>query len=142
MVEVIHFKTTDKVNTEKAFHIRNEVFVVEQNVAHKIEFDEFEDDSIHYMILKDGMAVGTARWRFTEHGIKLERFAVLDNYRNMGLGYDLLKQVMADVIFYKKPIYLHSQIQAVRFYSRMGFKKSGRQFVEAGIKHFLMKYTC
>jgi predicted GNAT family N-acyltransferase len=31
---------------KKAFQIREEVFVVEQQVAHEEEFDEFEDSSI------------------------------------------------------------------------------------------------
>jgi predicted GNAT family N-acyltransferase len=35
-------------------------------------------------------------------------------------------------------IYLHAQRDAARFYTRMGFVETGKQFVEAGIVHISM----
>ncbi|MEI7500917.1 MAG: GNAT family N-acetyltransferase [Bacteroidota bacterium] len=35
----------------------------------------------------------------------------------------------------------HSQIKAVSFYERNGFKKTGEMFKEAGIEHILMIHT-
>ncbi len=52
------------------------VFVVEQEVDAAEEYDEFDDSSVHFLTKMDGSPVGTARWRFTANGVKLERFAV------------------------------------------------------------------
>ena len=56
--------------------IRFQVFVEEQKVAPEIEYDEFEDTSTHVIAHAGRQAVGTARWRETKSGFKLERFAV------------------------------------------------------------------
>ena len=80
--------------------IRTEVFVIEQNVDPILEYDEFEESSQHYLIYFDEKPVGTARWRETTDGIKLERFAVLKDYRNKQIGDQLLKQVMKFKVSY------------------------------------------
>ena len=73
--------TVEKITTEEglqaAFQIRELVFVVEQEVDASEEYDEFEDSSIHFLAKLDSIPVGTARWRFTTNGVKMERFAVL-----------------------------------------------------------------
>nr|GFD49624.1 hypothetical protein [Tanacetum cinerariifolium] len=51
----------------------------------------------HYLARVDGQPAGAARWRPTANGVKLERFAVLDEFRNQGVGEALVKQVLADV---------------------------------------------
>jgi GNAT superfamily N-acetyltransferase len=95
----------------------------------------------HYLAFLDDNAIATARWRETESGIKLERFAVLPQFRNRGVGARLLKTVLQDVAGSGKTIYLHSQLRAVPFYERNGFHKIGPQFSEAQIAHFKMQYT-
>ncbi len=120
------------------FRIRNEVFVHEQQVSREEEFDEFEDTSVHYLGTVDDTPAGTARWRITPQGIKLERFAVLGSMRNTGIGSMILKKVLADVQTIGLPIYLNAQIKAIPFYERQGFKKVGELFVEANIDHFKM----
>jgi predicted GNAT family N-acyltransferase len=83
----------------------------------------------------DDLPIGTARWRFTENGIKLERFAVLEEYRDKGAATALLKEVLNDVLKENKPVYLHAQVQVVGFYEKFGFKPVGDEFVEADIRH-------
>jgi predicted GNAT family N-acyltransferase len=87
--------------------IRHSVFVEEQGVPPDIEYDEYESTCEHYLMYLDGAPIATARWRFTGHGIKLERFALRIEYRNKGLGTFLLKEVLKDVIPLGRPIYLH-----------------------------------
>lgn len=123
------------------FEIRTKVFVEEQQVDRSEEFDGFESGSLHYLGSWDGKPAGTARWRFTEKGIKLERFAVLKEFRNKGVAAAVLQQVLADVIPFKKRIYLNAQVTAIGFYERFGFKKEGPMFVEANIDHFVMTYN-
>jgi predicted GNAT family N-acyltransferase len=139
MFSVKRFSFQDKEMADKAFAIRKIVFVDEQGVDPALEYDH-EEEAHHYLLFLGKNPIATARWRDTEKGIKLERFAVLPGFRNRGIGEIILKEVLKDVIHKKKMIYLHSQIMAIPFYERNGFVKFGDQFTEAGIGHFLMKY--
>ena len=141
MIRIERFKIKDNPGlAEIAFAIRREVFVVEQFVDPILEYDEYEDTAIHYLLFLDEVPLTTARWRETGKGIKLERFATLKEYRNKGIGNKILDKVMEDVLSLKKPIYLHSQVNAISFYERNGFVKEGEMFVEADIQHYLMTH--
>ena len=140
MIKVLSFTTKDKKLAKLVFQIRQEVFVVGQNVDPELEYDEFEDISQHYLVFENDTPVATARWRKTEKGIKLERFSLLKKYRNKGIGTILLKKVMQDILPLKKNIYLHSQVSAVNLYLREGFKVSDEKFMEAGIEHYFMSW--
>lgn len=135
-------KITQQQDLEKAFRIREEVFVMEQEVAPEEEYDEFENSSIHFLALDaDGNPCGTARWRKTDKGIKLERFAVLKKFRGTGIGRLLVKAVLADIAKSEEKgehIYMHAQSYAVPFYEKFGFKAEGEEFEECGIMHFTM----
>ena len=66
--------------------IRHRVFIVEQNVPRHVEVDQFEESAKYLLATLDGQFVGTARWRKTTKGIKLERFAVLQDKRTYCVG--------------------------------------------------------
>jgi len=138
MVEIIRFGFQDQKLFEVCSSIRTRVFVEEQKVDRKLEYDH-EEESHFYLLYVDGKPVATARWRETDKGIKLERFAMLKEFRNQGLGSELLQAVLNDVQKLDKKIYLHSQLMAVSYYERAGFKKVGDIFTEAGIEHYLME---
>ena len=139
MIEIVSFSIDDRPDlTKQASQIRQEVFVEEQNVDPALEYDEHEKSALHYLLSVEGMPVATARWRETSKGIKLERFATLVPHRNKGLGAILLEDIMDDILPLGKKIYLHSQLKAIPFYERHGFKKIGEQFSEADIDHFEM----
>jgi len=140
IVSMEKFKTEDKEKAEIAFAIRRKVFVEEQNVEPEEEYDEFEDTCTHYLLYYDGKPVATARWQITEKGIKPGRFAMLKEWRGKGIGSELLKQIMNDIIPLNMPIYLNSQVSAVNYYARFGFVKKGDIFLEANIEHYLMEY--
>lgn len=133
-----------EADMKKAFKIREEVFVIEQEVAPDEEYDEFEETSQHFLAVdEEGKPCGTARWRFTNKGIKLERFAVLKSYRGKGVGYALVKAVLENIEQSDeasgKVKYLHAQLPAVPLYAKFGFKKKGDMFVECNIQHFEME---
>ena len=120
--------------------VRQEVFVLEQGVSQSDEYDKYESIANHYLIRKDGVNCGVARWRKTDKGIKLERFAVVKHLRGFAIGKRLVEEVLRDVSIFKLPIYLHAQIQVVDFYQKLGFVKEGNLFEEAGIKHYKMLF--
>ena len=139
MFTIKKFSSGDAALAEMAFAIRTAVFVEELGVDATMEYDH-EDEAHHYLLMLADKAIATARWRETDKGIKLERFAVLPGFRNRGIGEIILREVLKDVIPLKKMIYLHAQINATSFYERNGFTKFGEQFTEAGIEHFVMLY--
>jgi predicted GNAT family N-acyltransferase len=138
-----------KVSTEEdlkeVFSIRRKVFVEEQGVAPENECDEFEDASNHFLAKLDAKPVGAARWRITDKGIKLERFAVLKEERGKGVGQALVKAVLTDTNSIpeasKMTRYLHAQLSAVPLYSKFNFEKVGEVFEECNILHYKMQMT-
>jgi GNAT superfamily N-acetyltransferase len=81
-------KITDLRDLDAAFTIREKVFVGEQNVPADLEYDQNDRlaTTRHYLARVDGQPAGAARWRPTANGVKLERFAVLAEFRNQGVG--------------------------------------------------------
>jgi predicted GNAT family N-acyltransferase len=133
---------TNPADLEAAFLIRRRVFVDEQNVPAEEEYDEFETTSLHFLARVDGVPAGTARWRRTSNGVKMERFAVLNEYRGQGVGKALVQAVL-DSVFSQLPepvesIYMHAQISAMPLYAGFGFVPTGPQFDECGIMHYKM----
>lgn len=142
MIKVV--KITDQESLDKAFAIREKVFVEEQQVSKEEEYDEFEETSTHFLAFNEaGKPAGTARWRFTDKGVKLERFAVLKESRGTGVGNALVAAVLEDVASRSesegKKIYLHAQLTAVPLYAKFGFEKKGEQFEECNIWHYQME---
>jgi predicted GNAT family N-acyltransferase len=138
MVDIKKFTFSDESLMKKAHAIRYEVFVIGQNCPENMEW-EFEEESTHFLIFYNDKEVATARHRKTEKGFKLERFAVLNSERGKGFGNIVLKAILNDLSDYKGEIYMHAQTEVIPFYEKMGFKKSGEEFEEAGIMHFKMK---
>lgn len=141
MVSVVAKYITDEVELITAFDIREAVFVQEQKVPRVDEFDEFEDDSFHFLATINNKAVGAARYRKTPNGIKLERFAVLSAHRGRGVGKALVSVVLDHIkqAGTSGKLYLHAQLDAVPLYSHFGFKIVGEQFSECDIEHRLME---
>lgn len=129
------------LNEKKAiFDVRKQVFVQEQGVPENEEYDQFEDTSCHFCLLADQeKIIGTARYRKTLDGVKLERFAILKDFRNQGAGAILLKAVLDNLAqqneLWTKKIYLHAQIQVKNFYFKAGFIGVGDHFFECDIEH-------
>lgn len=135
MIQVKLVETAEELH--EAHKIRKEVFVVEQNCPEDIEW-EFEEESKHYIALIDDVIVGTARWRETQKGYKLERFAVAKPFRNRQVGAELLRRLLKDIPANDNPVYLHAQLAAKNFYLRHGLKPIGEHFWEGGIEHVKM----
>ena len=136
MIEVNRVSTTAEL--EQVFTIRKVVFVGEQNCPPELEW-EYEDESNHFLARVNGEPAGASRWRKTTNGYKLERFAVLKEYRGRGVGQALVKAVLNDLPTDATYIYLHAQVDAVSLYERFGFNKVGDTFEEAGIWHYQME---
>ena len=128
----------DKKEFDKVIDIRKTVFVEEQNVPLDLEIDGLDSIAKHVIAYFNEEPVGCARLRIDER-VRLERVAVLKQYRYRGFG----KQIVNYVLDYCKnnnlgKIYFHSRIDTVDFYKKLGFKIRGKKFFEAGIEHVEM----
>ncbi|MGY4536769.1 putative GNAT family N-acyltransferase [Mucilaginibacter sp. UYNi724] len=131
---------TNPTDMQKAFAIRNEVFVLGQNCPADLERAN-EEESHHFLVTVDDIPAGASRWRKTADGYKLERFAVLSKFRGFGVGQALVKAVLAHLPADADYVYLNSQTPAISLYERFGFKKTGPEFEEAGMMHYKMVLT-
>lgn len=129
---------------QKAFSVREVVFVEEQQVPRELELDEYDHDpaTIHLLALDDqGQAVGTARFRpYNKEGVcKVERVAVLSELRGAGIGRMLMEEIhrLAQSLGYHTAK-LNAQLHARGFYERLGYVGQGEIFMEAGIEHIAM----
>lgn len=125
-----------------AFQIRKEVFVEEQGVPLEDEFDEFDTldgKCEHVLVFTDGKAAGTGRIRVVDDYGKLERICVLKEYRNSGLGKEIINALeeLAKEMGVMK-VKLHGQIHAEGFYHKLGYETVSEVFMEDGIPHVLM----
>ena len=123
---------------ERLSAIRRAVFIKEQNVPEELEWDEDDARSTHFLAYIDDPVVGTrdiACARLTPDG-KLGRMAVLQPYRNSGIGYRLLQHIIDYARDRSYPsLYMHAQTSAMGFYEKAGFTARGEVFQEAGIPH-------
>ncbi|WP_265110072.1 GNAT family N-acetyltransferase [Halosolutus halophilus] len=126
---------------EDAYDVRQTVFVEEQGVDEAIEYDEHEDESVHFVAYDEGEPIGAARLRETEPGLgKVERVAVLESRREEGIGRELMDAVEDEAREQGlTALKLHSQTRAAEFYRRLGYERRGEEFEEAGIPHVEMR---
>ena len=124
---------------ELVLSIRKDVFIRGLNIPEYLEIDKNEDMATYVLAYVKNKPVGTARWRKTKKGIKLERFAVLEKYRLNGIGAKMTKFILNN-LKENQLIYLYAQDSAIKFYKKLGFKSIGNLFKEVGINHQEMIY--
>jgi predicted GNAT family N-acyltransferase len=125
---------------QSCMDIRRVVFIQEQKVPEAEEIDGLDEASRHFAVSTTENIIATCRVRFLGSAVKVERVAVLKEYRSKGIGGILMKYILqelgktGDIQLFK----LSSQAHAVPFYERLGFKKRGDEYMEAGIPHYDM----
>lgn len=132
-----------------ARRIRTRVFIEEQACPPEEEWDAHDEPSArgvtchHLLGFVDDTPAVVARWRPTTHDgermAKLERFAVLPEWRGRGLGRALIDATIADAQAAGFTAFvLHAQAHLEGLYASLGFERRGGVFEEAGIPHVLM----
>ena len=124
-----------------AINIRQIVFRDEQKVSY--QEDEVYEEQIEaktYLIYFKDKVIGTIRYRYINDAYKIERFAILKEYRGQGYGKEVLNY-FTNMIWEKHnpcTIYLNGQMHAFEFYKKCGFSPVGEIFQEANIDHIKM----
>lgn len=123
--------------------IRTLAFEVELSVDPALEIDEHENACRHILCLDDNRPCATARWRHYNPGIvKIERVAVLKDWRGRNVGSSLIRYVMSDASADRGDapgFRLDAQEHAVPFYEKLGFRTLGDPFLDANILHYGME---
>ncbi len=127
----------DKENAPDIIRIRSDVFVNEQGIDSKIDFDGLDEVAIHVVIFYQNKAIATGRILDDGH---IGRIAVLKEHRQRGAGTRVLQALIVEA---KNQglvkVYLGSQTQAVDFYKKLGFDICGEAFIDADLEHIEME---
>ena len=133
-------KALNQQDLDKVFAIRRTVFVEEQNCPPELEWEN-EDVSTHFLAKLGDEDAGACRWRKTENGYKIERLAVLKQFRGKGIASEMIRAIFIDLPKDADYIYMHAQLTAMSVYEKSGFIAEGQQFEEAGILHYKMVFS-
>lgn len=121
---------------QDAKFIREQVFIIEQNISEQDEWDDQDLISQHFVVYDNDQPIATARLLKNN---SVGRVAVLKPYRGQGIGH----LIMLEIITYarqqsRQVLQLSSQVHAISFYEKLGFKMHGNQYDECGIPHIEM----
>lgn len=138
----LHRVTTDE-EWEAARSIRQAVFIEGQNCPPEEEWDRYDFISRHAVGFVEGKPVATGRWRpYPYRGrraAKLERIAVIEEYRGRGYGKSVVTFLMQEARDAGHRLFvLHAQIDRTSFYRSLGFEPVGKPFEEVNIPHIRM----
>jgi predicted GNAT family N-acyltransferase len=118
--------------------VREQVFIIEQNVPREDEWDALDARSRH-VLARDlhGNPVGTGR---LTPDAAIGRMAVLKDWRSKHVGAALVHTLLeqARALGYST-IECHSQTHAIPFYERFGFETIGDEYLECAIPHRNMR---
>lgn len=118
--------------------IRTAVFIEEQHVPVKLEWDGLDEActqllALHNIAPDSIEAVATAR--MTGDG-KIGRMAVLKAWRGQGIGSRLLEAMIVVARRAQLPqVVLDAQVSAIPFYQRFDFEVISESFMDAGMEH-------
>ncbi|MBM7631506.1 GNAT family N-acetyltransferase [Geomicrobium sediminis] len=134
---------TTEEEMKQVQQIRYDVFVIEQEVSEEDEWDEFEDESVHFLLESDQQYVGAGRVRWLGTTGKAERICILEQHRGTGAGKAVMEALESYVAMNNgEKVKLNAQTQARGFYERIGYTvTSEEEFLDAGIPHVTMEKT-
>ncbi|MCA9125451.1 MAG: GNAT family N-acetyltransferase [Planctomycetales bacterium] len=117
--------------------IRDQVFIVEQQVPREQEIDDRDPICLHALVYDQQEPIATGRLDLAKG--KVGRVAVLEPYRRCGVG-SLVMRALEQCALEAglERIWFHAQLTAVPFYTSLGYRICSEEFVEANIRHVMM----
>ena len=143
-IKLVITRIKDESELFQALAIREVVFIEEQHVPETVERDAEDARAYHVLAFADGHAIGTGRLVVLSSAPRGEtgkwgqigRMAVLQSHRKNGVG-NLLLVELEDEARRRglTGVLVHSQLYALGFYERHGYRPVGAVFQEAGVDH-------
>lgn len=125
----------------KALDIRRKVFMEEQGVSYEEEIDGRDETSYHLVAFDGERAIACARFYSTDPGQYIVgRVAVLSEYRNRGIGHEVMRAIEAWAKTNEvRELKLSAQDPAIPFYLNLGYELTDEPgFMDANIPHHNM----
>ncbi len=122
--------------------IRESVFYDELGISKQELFDNNDELCDHFLIFDGQKVVGSVRMLSMEKIVKLERMAILKDFRTKNYGRNCilqLKEYYSEIGF--SQIILDSIYSVREFYKKCGFIEEGNVFQRVGIDHIRMTLT-
>ena len=123
-------------------NVRKNVFADELGISESKLFDEYDETCDHFILFDGKNAVGSVRFMLYEKTIKLERMAILQEFRRKNYGKNVILQLRE---FYNSlgyaQIFLDSIYSVRGFYKKCGFLEQGEIFRRVGIDHIRMSLS-
>jgi len=123
------------------FAIRREVFINEDGLEEKHEFDGLDTMCIHGLISVAGKKLGTGRILYDGDEYRIGHICVLSEERGKKYG-DFLVRMLIDKAFLcgANEVVVGSKINAIPFYETIGFEAFSEKYVDlSGIERVDMK---
>ena len=127
------------------FHIRDireTVFTNELGIAKQELFDKNDETCDHFLIFDGKEIAGSVRILSMEKVAKLERMAILKDFRTKNYGKNCIFQLKEYYLTHDFSHIILDSIYSVRgFYKKCGFIEEGEIFQRVGIDHIRMSLT-
>mgnify|MGYP006124320405 CR=1 FL=1 len=119
--------------------IRKNVFANELGIPESNLFDKYDETCDHFILFDEKNPIGTIRFVRVEKNVKLERMAILSEFRAKSYGKNAILQLKEyyQTQGYSK-IILDSIYHVRNFYKKCGFLEEGKIFQRVGIDHIRM----
>jgi ElaA protein len=139
------YKSFNELSPQELYSIlklRSEVFVVEQNCVY-LDTDDKDQESFHLCGWNENDLVAYARILPPGQAFKeasIGRVATNSLYRKTGSGRVLMNHAIEKTLeqFAVSEIKIGAQLYLLTFYTSLGFKRSGPEYLEDGIPHVEM----
>jgi ElaA protein len=127
----------------RIYRLRAQVFVVEQKCAY-LDVDEKDLVSWHVLMQHNDELAGYSR--IVPPGVSyrepsIGRVVVDPGFRGMGAGKELMKQALKKTreLYEGQDVVISAQTYLVKFYTDLGFKIEGPEYLEDNIPHIKMR---
>ena len=122
--------------------IRKNVFSNELGISESELFDENDETCDHFILFDGENFIGSIRVLSKEKNIKLERMAILSEFRAKNYGRCAILQLIE---YYQTQEYAKMILDSIcsvrNFYKKCGFIEEGEIFQRVGIDHIRMSFT-
>jgi len=134
------FDEIDNKTLHNIFLLRSEIFVVEQECVYQ-DIDGKDINSIHIIGKKQEEIIAYSRiMNLNNEFCSIGRVLVKKEFRKKGIGIKLMEKSIekARKLYNQKKIKISAQEYLKNFYIDLGFKHTGKRYLEDGIPHIEM----
>ena len=133
-------RNVDPAVLYRILRLRTQVFVHEQRIVDEEEIDgrDLEDTTTLFWVAENGEVLATLRLLQDDLPSHVGRVATAQRARGRGLAADLVRAALDHA---GTDVAISAQAYLEGWYGRLGFVRTGENYLEAGIDHVPMLFT-